>query len=205
VRMPLPRLILFWLTFAITLIVAPSAQAHLMNTGFGPFYDGLAHLFVTPEDLLPVIALALLAGLRGPPFGRSVLFALPAAWLVGSTAGVLLAPQLTLPGAEIILTIALGALLAADRPLPLGLVVSLAILLGLIHGILNGSEFAKTLSSAQMTNAGVMVALFVSVSLLAGQAASARVRWARTAVRVAGSWIAAIGLLMLGWAMRVPA
>ena len=51
-----PRLILFWLTLAITLIVAPSAQAHLMNTGFGPFYDGLTHLFVTPEDLLPVIA-----------------------------------------------------------------------------------------------------------------------------------------------------
>jgi hypothetical protein len=31
-----------------------------------------------------------------------------------------------------------------------------------------------------------------------------RVRWVRVAVRVAGSWIAAIGLLMLGWAMRVP-
>ena len=40
VRMHRPRLILFWLTLAITLIVAPSAQAHLMNTGFGPFYDG---------------------------------------------------------------------------------------------------------------------------------------------------------------------
>ena len=117
----------------------------------------------------------------------------------------MLAPQLTLPGAEIILTIGLGALLAADRPLPLGFVVGLAILLGLIHGILNGSELAKTLSSAQMSNAGVVVALFVSVSLLAGQAASVRVRWARTAVRVAGSWIAAIGLLMLGWAMHVPA
>jgi urease accessory protein len=204
VRMHRPSLILFWLTLAIALIVAPSAHAHLMNTGFGPFYDGLTHLFVTPEDLLPVIALALLAGLRGPRFGRSVLFALPAAWLVGSTAGLLLAPQLTLPGAEIILTIGLGALLAADRPLPLGFVVGFAILLGLIHGTLNGSELAKTLSSAQMNNAGVVVALFVSVSLLAGQAASVRVRWARTAVRVAGSWIAAIGLLMLGWAMRVP-
>jgi hydrogenase/urease accessory protein HupE len=158
-----PSLILFWLTFAIALIVAPSAQAHLMNTGFGPFYDGLTLLFVTPEDLLPVIALALLAGLRGPPFGRWVLLALPAAWLVGSTAGVLLAPQLTLPGAEIILTIGLGALLAADRPLPLGFVVGLSILLGLIHGILNGSELAKTLSSAHMSNAGVVVALFVSV------------------------------------------
>jgi hypothetical protein len=62
-----------------------------------------------------------------------------------------------------------------------------------LYGILNGSELAKTPSSAHMSNAGVVVALFVSVSLLAGQAASLRVRWARTAVRVAGSWIAAIG------------
>jgi hypothetical protein len=54
------------------LTATPSAHAHLMNTGFGPFYDGLTHLFVTPEDLLPVIALALLAGLRGPRFGRAV-------------------------------------------------------------------------------------------------------------------------------------
>ena len=75
--------------------------------GFRPFYDGLTHLFVTPEDLLPVIALALLAGLRGPCFGRSVLFVLPVAWLVGSTVGVWIAPQLTLPGLEIILTIGL--------------------------------------------------------------------------------------------------
>ena len=57
------------------------AQAHLMNTGFGPFYDGLTHPFVTPEDLLPVVALTLLAGLRGAQCGRWVLFALPAAWL----------------------------------------------------------------------------------------------------------------------------
>jgi hypothetical protein len=62
-----------------------------MNTRFGPFYDGLTHLFVTPEDLLPVIALALLAGRRGPRFGRVVLFALPVAWLVGSATGTLLA------------------------------------------------------------------------------------------------------------------
>lgn len=204
-RMCRPSLNLFWLAFVATLAVAPSAHAHLMNTGLGPFYDGLTHLFATPEDLLPVIALALLAGLRGPRFGRWVLLALPAAWLVGSVAGVLLAPQLRLSTAEIIVTIALGALLAADRPLPLAFVVSLAILLGLIHGIPNGSELAKTPFSGQMVAVGVTVALFVSVSLLAGQAASVRVRWARVAVRVAGSWIAAIGLLMLGWAMRAPA
>ena len=203
-RMRRPRLILFWLPLAITTIVAPSAHAHLMNTGFGPFYDGLTHLFVTPEDLLPVIALALLAGLRGPRFGRAVLLALPVAWLAGSAAGLLLAPQVTLPVAETIVTIALGALLAADCPLPIAAVGGLAILLGLLHGSLNGSELPKTTSSGQISAAGVAVALFVLVSLLAGQAASVRVAWARVAVRVAGSWIVAIGLLMLGWAMRAP-
>jgi hydrogenase/urease accessory protein HupE len=200
-----PRLILFWLTLAIALIAAPSAHAHLVNTGLGPFSDGLTHLFVTPEDLLPVIALALLAGLRGPRFGRAVLFALPVAWLVGTAAGLLLAPPVTLPVAQTILTIALGALLATDSPLPLAFVTGLAILLGLLHGVPNGSELPKTSSSAQITAVGVAVAVFVAVSLLAGQAASMRVPWARVAVRVAGSWIVAIGLLMLGWAMRVPA
>jgi urease accessory protein len=199
-----PKLILFWMTLAIPLIAAPPAHAHLINTGFGPFNDGLTHLFVTPEDLLPVIALALLAGLRGPRFGRAVLFALPVAWLVGSAAGLLLAPPITLPVAETIVTIALGVLLAADRPLPLALVACLAILLGLFHGILNGSELPKTSSPGEISAAGVAAALFVAVSLLAGQAASMRVRGARLAVRVAGSWIVAIGLLMLGWAMRVP-
>ena len=195
---------LWWLALAITLIAAPSAHAHLMNTGFGPFNDGLMNLFVTPEDLLPVIALALMAGLRGPRFARTVLFALPVAWLVGSAAGLLLAPPITLPVAETIVTIALGVLLATDHPLPLAAVACLAILLGLFHGIINGSELPKTSSSGQISAAGVAAALFVAVSLLAGQAASMRVRWARVAVRVAGSWIVAIGLLMLGWSMRVP-
>jgi urease accessory protein len=200
-----PALISFWLTLAVTLTATPSAHAHLMNTGFGPFYDGLTHLFVTPEDLLPVIALGLLAGLRGPRLGRAVLFALPVAWLAGSAAGLLSAQQVTLPVAETIVTIALGGLLAADCPLPLAAIGGLAILLGLLHGILNGSELPKTPWYGQISAAGVAAALFVLVSLLAGQAASVRVPWARVAVRVAGSWIVAIGLLMLGWAMRVPA
>jgi hydrogenase/urease accessory protein HupE len=145
-----------------------------------------------------------MAGLRGPRFGRAVLFALPVAWLAGSSAGLLLASPIALPVAETIVTIALGVLLATDRPLPRAAVVCLAILLGLFHGIVNGSELPKQSSSSQISAAGVSAALFVAVSLLAGQAASIRVLWARVAVRVAGSWIVAIGLLMLGWAMRIP-
>jgi len=50
----------------------------------GPIYDGLMHFLTSPEDLVPVLALALLAGLRGAPYGRRAMFTLPAAWLLGS-------------------------------------------------------------------------------------------------------------------------
>ena len=181
---------------------APSrAHAHLLSTGFGPFYDGLAHLFVTPEEILPVVALALLAGLHGPRFGRAVVFALPAAWLTGSVAALLVAPHVTTPVAAAVITVALGGMVAAGATLPLALVVGFAVALGLLAGGFNGIELATARSSPQGA-AGVTTALFVLVSLLAGQVTALRALWARVAVRVAGSWIAAIGLLMLGWAMR---
>ena len=192
----------FLVTIAFALIAAPAAQAHLMNTGFGPFYDGLMHFLMTPEDLLPVIALALFAGLRGPRFGRIVLFSLPLAWLTGSiVASSLEFPQFTVPVTMTLVTIALGLLLAADKPLPPALITGIAILLGLLHGSVDGSELSRTRSSEIIT-AGAAIAIFLIVSLLGGQAASIRVTWARVALRVVGSWIVAIGILMLGWSLR---
>lgn len=185
----------------VTTLAAAPADAHLMNTGLGPFYDGLTHLFLTPEDLLPVVAVALLAGLRGPRPGRAVLLVLPAAWLVGSGAGLLGAPHVPLPAATAAVTIAIGALVAADRPLPLGLVAGLAILVGLVSGGFAGIELGRARMSG-LGIAGAVCALLAVVSLLAGQVTSARAPWARAAVRIAGSWIAASGLLMLGWSVR---
>jgi urease accessory protein len=181
----------------------PSAHAHLMNTGLGPFYDGLTHPFVTPEDLLPVIALALFAGLCGPQSGRAVLFILPVAWLAGTLIGMSSNLPLTLPVTTAIMTIAFGVLVAVDRPLPLRLVIGCAVVLGLLHGSLNGTDLGQQ-HAFGLSIAGITVALFVIVSLLAGQVSSLRLAWARIVVRVAGSWIAATGLLMLGWAVRAP-
>jgi urease accessory protein len=195
-----PRAVATLGTLALLAAGTP-AHAHLMNTGFGPFYDGLTHLFVTPEDLLPVTALTLLAGLRGPRFGRTVLFMLPLAWLAASLAGFLFSPPAAAAAATAVLTIALGALAAADRPLPLMPVASITVLLGLVNGGLNGVELARAQQDG-MAAAGVACALFVLVSLLSGQVTSLRAPWARIAARVAGSWIAAIGLLMLGWSLR---
>jgi urease accessory protein len=192
---------LFWLTFAVALGVPPVSHAHFINTGFGPFYDGLAHLLVSPEDFLPVIALALFAGLRGPRFGRIVLFGLPLAWLVGAAAASVGIPPLIPPVTMTLVTLALGLLLAVDKPLPPALMAGIAILLGVLHGSADGSELART-ESSEMVTIGTAVAILIIVSLLAGQAASMRALWARVALRVVGSWIAAIGIFMLGWSLR---
>jgi urease accessory protein len=177
------------------------ADAHLVNSGLGPFYDGIAHVFVTPEDILALVALALLAGLGGKSYGRSVLFLLPLAWLVGGVAARVTHLAAGLPILSAAWLIALGALVASDRRLPLRLVAGLALAVGLVHGFFNGADLAGA-NSGSLAVGGAVCAGFAVVSLVAGQVASFQKEWARIVVRVVGSWIGAIGLLMLGWAMR---
>jgi hypothetical protein len=50
--------------------------------------------------------------------------------------------------------------------------------------------------------AGSLVAVFVVVTLLASLVVSIKAFWARVAVRALGSWLAATGLLMIGWSLR---
>jgi hypothetical protein len=90
---------------------------------------------------------------------------------------------------------------AADRRLPLALVTGAALTCGLVNGNFNGTALAVAGSSG-LAAAGITCAVFVIVALVAGQVAALKKEWARIVVRVAGSWIGAIGLLMLGWAVR---
>lgn len=176
--------------------------AHLMNTGLGPFYDGLVHLFTTPEDLLPVLALALLSGLRGPQGGRTALFVLPPAWLVGIAAGRFFHPHWVWPVVGAALTIVLGALVAADRPLSTAAVAVLAAALGLWNGAWNGIELARAHAGMLGSALGIACAVFAVVAILAALVATLEAHWARMVVRVGGSWIAAAALFMLGWSLR---
>jgi hydrogenase/urease accessory protein HupE len=178
----------------------PAAHAHLVTTGLGPVYDGLLHFAVSPEDLGPALALALLAGLRGAAHGRRVLFVLPAAWLLAGVVGLAAggSPSPVLTCASFVL---LGALVAADVKVSLGATTTLAALLGLLHGYLNGAAMARPgLGGTALF--GIAAAVFMFVVLAASSIVPLRAAWARVGVRVAGSWIAAIGLLLFGWAFR---
>ena len=49
---------------------------------------------------------------------------------------------------------------------------------------------------------GIAAAVFALVALAASLGVPLRAAWTRVVMRVAGSWIAAIGLLLLGWGLR---
>ena len=185
----------------VALASCPSrAEAHLVTTGLGPLYDGLLHFALTPEDLVPVLALALLGGLRGVTHGRRALFVLPAAWLLGGVIALTVHGGVS-PSWTALSFVLLGGLVASDARLPLGATTLLAALLGLGHGYLNGSALAQPGLGA-VGLLGIVVAVFTLVALATSFVVPLRAVWARLVVRVAGSWIAAIGLLLIGWAMR---
>lgn len=186
--------------FALALACGP-AEAHLNSTGMGPVYDGLMHFLASPEDLVPALALALLAGLRGAPYGRRAMFTLPAAWLLGSLVGSTAATAHAGTLVAALWFLLLGGLVAADVRLSLRSMTVLGALLGLVHGYLNGTGMGLT-ASATLAALGLAAAVFVVIVLFAALVVALRAPWARIAVRVGGSWIAASGVLMIGWSIR---
>jgi len=188
------------LLVALVFLLRPSlAAAHLVTTGMGPVYDGIGHLLLTPEDFVPMLALALYAGLRGAVSGRRVMFMLPLAWFAGGLAGSTIGSSLQFP-IPAISCLVLGALVAADLRMQDNAVVILAICLGLVHGFFNGAAMRDGAGTLGLL--GIMSIVFIAVALTSAFVISLRRPWMRMAIRVAGSWICASGLLMLGWMVR---
>jgi len=172
------------------------ASAHLVTTGLGPVYDGIGHLLLSPEDLIPALMLALYAGLCGPNHGRRVVLILPPAWLIGSAAAAIRGGPSMVAVAPFSFVL-LGGLVATDLRLPVWAVAGLAAMLGLGHGMSSRAALHDGIVAASLV--GPTLALFVLVSLVSGFGVSLRRRWAMIVVRVAGSWVAASGVLMFGW------
>ena len=194
---------LIWLAPLVFLATPKTAHAHLVSTGLGPLYDGISHLLLSPDDLLGVLALALLAGLGGARHGRHSLLVLPLAWMCGGLLGLEATTEISWQVANTLSILVVGVLVAVDPKLPPIAVSALAGALGLLHGFLNGTAMAEAGGGA-LALVGICATVFVLVALAAALVVALRAQWTRIAVRVAGSWIAAIGLFTLGWTIRGP-
>ena len=165
---------------------------------------GVLHPFVTPAHVLVLLALGLLIGQRLRRYFNSLTMAFaPAAaialamttahWIGAVPAAVLVA-----------LSLVLGGLVAWDRDLPQlatgVLAVAAAVAIGLDSGLDPGSQ-----SSPVKTLLGTWIGLCVGLANIAyytSLAAESGRKWLTIAIRVAGSWLVAISLLMLAFSLR---
>jgi hydrogenase/urease accessory protein HupE len=126
---------------------------------------------------------------------------MPAAWLAAGVAGHL-SPAALLPMGVTSLSLLLFGILTAADPMHAPTVLTvLAAVLGIMHGWLNGAGIVVASREASGL-VGITAATFVLAALLSALVISLHRPWTRIAVHVAGSWIAAIGLLLLGWSLR---
>lgn len=182
-----------------TAVLTPAAQAHLVTSGLGPFYDGVAHFVFTPVDWLAALAIALFAGLQEKRVARVVLWLVPLAWLAGGVAGFL-----TQFGEETIsaaVLLVLGVAVASAPRCGVGFTAGFTALAAVGLGLVDGAGLAAGTSPGVALLGGV-VAVTLLLPLVAALVISIERAWLRIAVRVAGSWIAATGLLLLGWIWR---
>jgi len=183
---------------AVFLVLTQSrAQAHLVTTGLGPLYDGAGHLVLSPECWLVPLVLGLLAGLRGQAAGRRAVLWMPAAWLISGVAGSLITLKISFPASTLIFLI-LGLLIAMDRALTVRTVGIIAAIVGVIQGLLDGLSMPWR-EGGVLAVLGSAAAAWILLTLVTGFVVAMQRPWQRIVGRVVGSWIAAIGLLMLGW------
>ncbi len=185
---------------AIILSLLPcAAQAHLVNTGLGPVYDGITHLFVTPEDLLTAITLALYCGLLGPSASRLGMSVFPIAWCIGGFIGLHTSFGSSIPAAAFSFVL-LGVLVAANIVIPKRYLVAVIAWVGLVHGAFNGLALQAGPEGRGLI--GTVGALFVIMTLISACVVTLQSTWTRIAVRVLGSWVSASGILLFGWYLK---
>ncbi len=184
------------LALLLALACPGRALAHSLGARFGDFYGGLLHPTTALDLAPPLVALGLLAGQNGKAAARRMLLVLPAALILGTGLGGLLPAPAYVATINAGSFLVLGLLLALDAALPSALLLGLGAALGLCNGLANGSGMVG----------GADPVLFLLGSALAGLGAillpsavvvSLEAQWQRILVRVVGSWLAAVGAMIL--------
>jgi ABC-type nickel/cobalt efflux system permease component RcnA/hydrogenase/urease accessory protein HupE len=186
--------------FAVCGVFLPTTvHAHLVNTNVGEFYAGMMHPLTSSAHLLPMLALALIAGQRGKHAARATLFAFPAALLAGTLSGSLLPPFGFFEVMNLILLLGLGGLLAfVHRLTRIGFTAMtiLAVLTGLILGYRSGMDMAAAKVAVQFIP-GVALTGFILVALIAAWVPVVSSQTGQTLLKAAGIGFALVGVLMM--------
>ena len=172
-------------------------EAHSVNKQFGDFYGGMLHPITALEHLVPILGLGLLAGQQGTTRARWVLLLFPIGLLVGTTVATGMEPSSLVEWFNRVSFVVLGAVIAGAVRLPLPVLAASAIVLGFSHGYENTADISSSVA-VHLFIPGVIVTGIFMIAVFAAASVSRVVEWQKMAIRVIGSWIAAIGILLIG-------
>ncbi len=186
-----------------TLLVSIStAHAHLTVEGVGDVANGALHPWMSPAHLLVMVGLGLLLGQQvpldlktpmrvfAPVSALALLFT-----LAGNVSGVY---QPVLIGIALVAAILVGLEIKLPRLAGGALCVAAACAVGLDSAVDTGSTL-----SVLKTLAGTWLSLNIAVFYIAVCASNAvEYHWSRVGIRVLGSWIIAIALMVLAFSLR---
>ena len=169
-----------------------SARAHSPVPGVGEFYNGMLHPLLVPAQLVTLLALGLVIGQHAP---KSSSMALPA-FIVALVAALAVPTPPVSEIALLYLALACGlvAVLALDTGAtgPAAFAVAIAAIIG---NTVNADISAE--QSPWLLRAGSALGATLIIILFGGFAAILKNRWNGIAVRVLGSWVAAVALMII--------
>jgi len=167
---------------------------HLANARFGDYYAGMFHVLSAIEYLLPLLSLGLIAGQQGAKASRLMLTSFLSGLFLGMISGFPMKEYGLFSYLCIASFILFGGLVALQLKLSLKVAVTLASYLGILIGMANGAAWERAISPLNYS-AGVISTALVLVIMLTGLVIAMEKSWQRIAVRIVGSWIAAIGIM----------
>lgn len=183
----------------VTGLVPTTAEAHLVTARFGDFYSGALHPLTALEHVIPWLAVGLLAGLQEIRTGRWMVLVFPVAIFAGTCGSAVWPSMALLSMVNLASFIVLGALVALAWRLPPPVLLGLGAAFGFSHGYENGLA-APPDGKLWLFGVGVTAAGYVIVTLITALTVviTRRRGWPKVAVRAVGSWIGAIGIMLVG-------
>ena len=185
-------------------VLAPArAEAHSAIPGMSEWVSGVLHPLLTPLHLLVLLSVGLWTGQQSPLRLKYplVVFGLCAgAGLLGTLAARF--PQVA-PPYLLAASLGAGVLVALVVPLRMPAAALLFAYAGFITGLDSAADGATSSIAIAKTLFGSWLGLTVAFVNVAYYTSLCPPRpWVQTAIRIAASWIVAISLLMLAFALR---
>jgi urease accessory protein len=172
------------------------------NLAMGELYAGLLQPVLHFASLLPILALALWAAQLGEPLLWQLPLAFALAALAGAGAALLGVAAAAAPHVQSVAMLGFGGLLAAKARLPAPLALALAVPAGLAQGHVAAFGEPAAASRPVLYLTGFALGLGLLLFHVENLAVRARPFWLQIGMRVVGSWIAAVGVLVGVLALR---